>query len=406
MQMNLFEHVGEAYAAARSHTLDNDSLYRAVARLAELPESELDTKVPVGRSGQTHSLLKRKIRWHQQSMKSMGLIEHVPDKRGLWQLTEAGKSKLTRIRPTVAMLAYSTDLGMAVWGNCQHALKNLDVPITLCISSPPYPLKKARAYGNPTAQDYVDFITAAMEPVVRHMSPEGSLVLNVSNDIFENSSPARSLYLEKLVIALCERLGLSLMDRFVWHNPSKPPGPVRYASIERNQLNVAYEPVLWFALDPSRCKADNRRVLEPHSEKHLKLMQQGGEQRIQRHSDGAYTLRHGSYGNVTPGRIPRNVLTMGHSCPSLQRLNRKLDELGLPRHGAPMPLSLVLFFIRFLTEVHDLVVDPFGGSGTLAEGAEATGRSWLSIECMLEYVKGSAERVREAPGFWLNPVLQ
>ena len=406
MQLSLFDHIGAAYAEAGSYRLRNDDLYRSVATKAGIADDELDSRVPIGHSGQKHSLVKRKLRWHQQTMKAMGLIERVDGERGLWQLTEAGKSKLTRIRSNVAMLAYSTDLGMAVWGNCEHVLSRLDAPIMLCVTSPPYPLRHPRLYGNPTEQEYVDFICRAMEPVVKRMAPEASLCLNISNDIFDSGLPSRSLYREKLVIALSERLGLSKMDEIIWHNPSKPPGPAQWASIQRKQLNTAWEPVYWFALNPKLVKADNRRVLEPHTEKHIKLMEAGGERRVQRHSDGAYTIREGSYSQITQGRIPRNVLKIGHSCADHRSLNKTLDSLGLPRHGAPMPMALVAFLIRFLTEVNDLVVDPFGGSGTVAKNAEDLGRPWLSIDCMLEYVRGSAERFRQSKGFWLNPYIE
>lgn len=407
MQLNLFEHLGDAYVSARNHVLSNQDLYRVVAERAGLSSDVLEERVPVGNSGQRHNLIKRQVRWHQQSMKVMGLIEHVDGKRGLWQLTEAGKSKLTRIRKGAALLAYSTDLGMAIWGNCEDVFSRLDAPIMLCLSSPPYPLARARAYGNPSLQEYVDFICRSLEPVVKRMAPEASIVLNISNDIFQTGSPARSLYREKLVIALCERLGLSKMDEFIWHNPSKPPGPVRYASMERNQLNAGYEPVYWFALNPELVKADNRRVLEPHSERHLKLMQGGGEQRDASYSDGAYTLRAGrSFSQFTEGKIPRNVLSIGHSCAEHHRHNKTLDALGIPRHGAPMPMALAMFLIRFLTEVNDLVVDLFGGSGTTGKAAEDLLRPWITVDCMYEYIRGSAERYRQSPGFWMNPALE
>ena len=81
------------------------------------------------------------------------------------------------------------------------------------------------------------------------------MALSLSNDIFEQGSPARSLYLERLTIALEDRLGLRLMDRLIWKS-NKPPGPYQWASKERMQLNTAYEPVLWFSnclLYTSRC---------------------------------------------------------------------------------------------------------------------------------------------------------
>jgi site-specific DNA-methyltransferase (cytosine-N4-specific) len=251
----------------------------------------------------------------------------------------------------------------------------------------------------------VDFICRVLEPLVPKLAATGSLVLNLSNDVFHERSPARSTYLERVTIALEDRLGLHLMDRIIWQNRSKAPGPIQWASKARNQLNVCWEPCLWLAPDPLRCKADNRRVLMPHSERHLKLMADGGEKRQAVYGDGAYRIRPGSFAVQTEGRIPRNVIEYGHAC-SINREHRAvLQGLGLPTHGAGWPLSVPEFFIRFLTEPGDLVVDLFGGRCMTGLAAEMNGRRWLCVEQMLEYVRGGAELFRPFKGFWLNPAV-
>jgi len=402
-QMDLFAHVAAAYAD--SGLLGNEDLYTAIANRASIPDEALRARLPVGESGQEHNLLKRKIRWHQQTLKHLGLIKRVDGKRGLWQLTDAGEKKLRRAKPQVAMLAFSTDLGIAIWGSCERVFARLDEPIVLAVTSPPYALRKPRAYGNPPESEYVDFICRSLEPVVKNLAAGGSICLNVSNDIFEQGSPSRSLYLERMVLALHDRLGLSLMDRLVWRNPSKAPGPVQWASKARVQLNVEYEPVYWFTNDPSRVRADNRRVLQPHTEKHLRLMERGGEKREAVYADGAYRLKEGSFGKMTPGRIPRNVLNFSHNCPDHRQYRRDAEALGLPSHGAPMPKSLAGFLIEFLSEPGDLVVDPFGGKLTTAKAAEELGRRWLTTEWILEYVRAAAERFSNAKGYYLPSIM-
>lgn len=64
-------------------------------------------------------------------------------------------------------------------------------------------------------------------------------------------------------------------------------------------------------------------MLEPHTERHLKLMSQGGENREAVYGDGAYRIRKGSFGNVTAGRIPRNILQAGHISAVFTRLSGK-----------------------------------------------------------------------------------
>lgn len=164
--------------------------------------------------------------------------------------------------------------------------------------------------------------------------------------------------------------------------------------------------VLWFTNDPLLVKSDNRRVLEPHSERHLRLIAAGGERRDASYADGAYKISPGSYGAATAGRIPRNVLTMGHNCPDSREYRKNAAKLGLPAHGAPFPISLPDFLIRFLTEPGDLVVDPFGGKLTTAKAAERLGRKWFTTEWILEYIRGAAEGFRSAQGFWMNSSME
>ena len=404
VQLSLFDHVAEAYGQSALSGMDNDALYRAVMNAAHLPDDVLEQKVPVGRSGQPHSLLARRIRWYQQDLKRLGLIERIEGRRGLWRLTCEGEKKLRRAAPEVAMLAFSTDLGVAIWASSDRVFSQvrLDVPIVLAITSPPYPLRKPRAYGNPRAGEYVDFICRIMEPIVANMAPGASLVLNVSNDIFEAGSPARSTYIERMIIVLEDRMGLKLMDRLPWINLSKAPGPIAWASKKRYQLNVGWEPVIWMTNDPSRVRANNQRVLQPHSDRQLKLINAGGEKRSASYADGAYTIKPGSFGNPTDGRIPRNVLQYGHNCADHREYRRDAQRLGLPKHGAPFPKEMIKFLIEYLTDPGDLIVDNMGGKLTTAKASEELGRPWLVTEWMWDYVRGAAERFRSAVGFEMN----
>lgn len=388
MQLDLLSDVLGAYQAA-DRPLDNQSLYQAVAQRASLTRDDTEQRQPIGKSQTVRNTYKRKVRWYQQSLKAMGLIERTTAK-GVWQLTAKARKELHPISRPLCAIAFSTRYGIAVWGHAEDVMGKLDDEVTLCLTSPPYPLAAQRAYGNPDQRGIVTFICEALAPIIERMTEEGSLILNVSNDIFLPGSPGRSTYLERLVIALEDRFGVTLMDRLVWHNNSKPPGPIRYASGTRQQLNVAWEPVLWFAKNPMKCKSNNRRVLQPHTERHLALMARGGESRQAVYGDGAYRLNHGDFGKPTEGKIPKNVISLGHRCKHTLAYRRAMKEAGLPAHGAGMPYALPKLLIDFLTEENDLVVDPFAGRSMTGRAAEDAKRRWVTSECMLEYAVGGA----------------
>jgi site-specific DNA-methyltransferase (cytosine-N4-specific) len=398
--------MGEATALAavlavyqRRGEVANDCLYAEVKESLGFTDDDYARRETIGRDTRKHCVATRAIRWYQQSLRRMNLVERVPGRRGVWRLRGALEKELTPAAAGMTLVGFSTQLGIALWSSCD-VFKDITEPCALVLTSPPYALAKPRRYGNPPEREIVDFIVRSLEPIVKNLLPGGSVVVVTGNDVFVSGTPARSLYVERLVLALHEELGLALMDRLVWHQKNKAPGPMAWASGTRQQLNVAYEHCLWFTNDPIRCFADNRRVLMPHSEQHRKLMEAGGERRDLSSADGAYTLRAGrSFAQSTPGRIPRNVLEFTQHGREIAEARRAVRAFGLPLHGAVMPLGLAAFLIRFLTREGDLVVDPFGGFGTTARAAEDAGRRWLMTERIAEYVVGQAIRLRDAAGF-------
>ena len=70
-------------------------------------------------------------------------------------------------------------------------------------------------------------------------------------------------------------------------------------------------------------------------------------------------------------------------------------RLGIKSHPARFPAKLPEFFIKFLTEPNDIVVDIFAGSNTTGYVAENLKRYWYSFEKEIEYVAASAFRFLE-----------
>ena len=62
-------------------------------------------------------------------------------------------------------------------------------------------------------------------------------------------------------------------------------------------------------------------------------------------------------------------------------------------HPARFPQVLPEFFINFLTNPGDLILDPFGGLNVTGAAAEALGRQWISVELDPLYLKASRFRI-------------
>ena len=65
---------------------------------------------------------------------------------------------------------------------------------------------------------------------------------------------------------------------------------------------------------------------------------------------------------------------------------------GIVIHPARFPALLPEYFIRYLTDPDDLVVDPFGGSCVTGMTAERLKRRWRCIELNAEYIRGGKAR--------------
>lgn len=89
------------------------------------------------------------------------------------------------------------------------------------------------------------------------------------------------------------------------------------------------------------------------------------------------------------GKYATNILRV----PSLKGSSK--EKIG---HPAQKPVALIKRLIASSSRKGDVVLDPFLGSGTTAESAEALGRRWVGIESNAEYAHLAKKRVeRDVP---------
>jgi DNA modification methylase len=91
---------------------------------------------------------------------------------------------------------------------------------------------------------------------------------------------------------------------------------------------------------------------------------------------------------------PANLLSLANTDSNSQYL-QACREHGIKPNPARLPHGLPEFFVKFLTDPGDLVVDPFAGSNVTGEVAERLERRWLAFEIVEEYLKGSRFRFPE-----------
>ena len=131
-------------------------------------------------------------------------------------------------------------------------------------------------------------------------------------------------------------------------------------------------------------------VLAPYSERMKKLIEDPGGFYKPKERPSGHDISD-RFGKDNGGAIPSNLLQFPNTESNSIHI-RLCKAHNIPAHPARFPRALPDFFIKFLTEPGDTVLDIFAGSNTTGEAAEALGRNWTAVESDLDYVIGSAFR--------------
>ena len=284
---------------------------------------------------------------------------------------------------------YTTRRGLQLCGDSAELLACLpDQSVDLVLTSPPFALLRKKTYGNEEQDQYVEWLGRFGEAAYRVLKESGSFVLDLGG-AYQRGKPVRSLYNYRVLLDFCDRLGYELAEEFFWFNPAKLPSPIEWVNKRKIRAKDAVNTVWWF----SRCaepKADVTRVLAPYSERMKTLLKDPERFYRPKARPSGHDIAK-AFGKENGGAIPSNLLQIPNTESNSAYL-RLCKMLGRDSHPARFPSALPQFFIKFLTDAGDVVVDVFSGSNTTGQAAELLGRRWLSMELDREYAALSAVR--------------
>ncbi len=313
--------------------------------------------------------------------------------------------------PRTRSRAYATHGGAYYVGDSLEVLGSksfaaLKGRVQLILTSPPYPLNEKKSYGNLKGDEYLKWIESLAPVFAEFLTDDGSIVVEVGNS-WEPNRPVQSLLALEALMAFTKAKGanLRLIQQFVCYNPSRLPSPASWVTVKPMRTVDSFTNVWWLA-KTDMPKADNRKVQRPYSRAMKNLLERGSYNAGRRPSEhriserGFLNDRSGSTAHnlfeiepMDAGREVRlpNAFSFSNTA-SKDFFHRACKENGIVPHPARMPLGLASFFIDFLTDPGDLVLDPFGGSNTTGFAAALTGRKWIAIDAQQEYVAQSKLR--------------
>lgn len=309
---------------------------------------------------------------------------------------------------------YKTSKGKAFWGDfVQLFNKRLKRyyrnKFQLIITSPPFPLNNKKQYGNLEGEKYLQWLGLFGPIFTDLLKEDGSLVIELGN-AWEKGRPVQSLLPLQALMEIIKSSGekLRLIQEFIVYNPSRLPTPAQWVTVDRIRVVDSYTRIWWIAKSDFP-KADNRKVLRPYSRQMKELLSRkkyNAGKRPSGHMIRKKTFLKNNNGSIPPNflelepiegngvRLPHNVLKFANTS-SNDFFLKKCREIGVKPHPARMHPGVVAFFIEFLTDEGDLVLDPFAGSNTTGYVAEMLNRRWISCEIKEDYVKQSKIRFED-----------
>ena len=285
-------------------------------------------------------------------------------------------------------ISYETVYGKMIYGNCEDVLPKLSkYKFDLIFTSPPFPLNRAKSYGNMTGDGYLKWISDIAIQLKGMLTERGSIVIEIGN-AWNKGEPTHSTLPMEALLEFKRKGGFYLCQEFVYYNPAKLPSPIEWVNKKRIRVKDSFTRIWWLSNVPTP-KADNRNVLEEYSCQMNKLLKSGKYNAGKRPSE--YNVGKTSFSKDNGGAIPSNVIIAPNTT-SRDKYIKFCKKNNYDIHPARMPKEIPIFFIKMLTDVDDFVLDPFAGSNTTGWVAEELKRNWISIEAEQKYIFGSKGR--------------
>lgn len=245
----------------------------------------------------------------------------------------------------------------------------------IAFTSPPYAEQRSDDYGGIPADKYVSWWKEVAASVRTTLVEGGSFFVNIKPHSVKGE---RHLYVMDLVLAMKRQWGWLYVDELCWRKAS-PPG--RWKDRFRN----GFEPIHQFAIEGDGGKFYPERV---------------------GHDSDAVMVSTTIAGATNSAGTDDYYNTSGESEAGWALPDNVIESYGIEggiAHSALFPVSLPAFFVQAYTDEHDVVFDPFMGSGSTMLAAEQTRRLGYGCELHPRIAAVLLDRLSRAG---LKPVLE
>ena len=264
-------------------------------------------------------------------------------------------------------------------GDCFDLIKGLeDNSIDLVITSPPYAdiINYGKEVSIKKPNEYVDWLLPLFNEIQRVLKPSGSFILNI-NDNCKNG--LRNPFIYELIYRSQKETKLRFYDTYIWHKMNGIPNG------SKKRFRNTSEFIFHFVKDQKKVKWYMDRVLQDTNIQTKKRFERNGLFKPQ--------------GDIIDGfreyNIERNLVVKDKARPDNVF---RFKTAGAARdnhikHPAPYHRDLPEYFIKFLTDEGDTVLDVFSGIATTGLPCKDLNRNYIGYELNPKYVDFSRERL-------------
>jgi DNA modification methylase len=245
-------------------------------------------------------------------------------------------------------------------GNCIEKLRELKSgSVDLVFADPPFNIGyEYDVYDDQrTTSDYLEFCEAWIKEVHQALKPDGTFWLAIGDE-----------YAAELKV-LSQQLGFHSRSWVIWYYTF---GVNCVRGFSRSHTHLFH-----FVKDPERFTFNGENPAVRVASARQLVYADSRANTKGRLPDNTWILR--------PQDVPQPGFSPSHDTWFFSRVAGTFKEReGF--HGCQMPEQLLGRIIRVSSNPGDLVVDPFGGSGTTLAVAKKLGRQWMGFELSEEYV--------------------
>lgn len=256
--------------------------------------------------------------------------------------------------------------------------------VALTVTSPPYFKHRDYAVADQIGREanldkYIDRIREILNELWR-VTDDAGCCFWVIGDTYRGG---KLLLVPHRTVLLAAEIGWTVRNDIIWHKTDPPPESAR------NRWRTGHEHILFLTKRPSGYRFNPDAIRVPYAPSTMRRwgngQSYGGRKSAGRKSARDSRMRHGQKFQLNgKGCIPIDVW-------SLPCANARVG------HYAVFPDELVRQAVEACSDLGDLVLDPFAGSGTTCRVARSLGRRCLGIELNPEYAALAAAAVDRAP---------